>query len=111
MINRAKEFLPQIRPSLFTQRGTAGIRSSLIDKQGKFVNDTQIKRNECSLHVLNYNSPGATGALPIAAMIAHELIEQKIVSYSSSKDHNYDSYINDKRLNWDIAALSEEIKR
>jgi L-2-hydroxyglutarate oxidase len=28
-----------------------------------------------SIHVLNYNSPGATGALPIAAMIANQLLE------------------------------------
>jgi L-2-hydroxyglutarate oxidase len=111
MINRAKEFLPEIRSNLFTKRGTAGIRSSLIDKQGKFVNDTQIIKNECSLHVLNYNSPGATGALPIAAMIAHELIEQEIVSHSSSKDRSNESSINDKRLNWDTGAIFEEITR
>jgi L-2-hydroxyglutarate oxidase len=83
----------------------------LIDKQGKFVNDTQIIKNECSLHVLNYNSPGATGALPIAAMIAHELIEQEIVSHSSSKDRSNESSINDKRLNWDTGAIFEEITR
>ena len=79
MINRAREFLPQLRPSSFTQRGTAGIRSSLIDRNGKFVEDTLIIKNENTLHLLNYNSPGATGVLPMAAMIVNELIEDGIL--------------------------------
>ena len=107
MINRAKEFLPQIRPSSFIQRGTAGIRSSLIDMRGKFVSDTKIIKNEYSVHVLNYNSPGATGALPIAAMIAQELIEQGTL-YRSNHDSNY-KYTDGKTPNWDTAALFEEI--
>lgn len=75
MINRVRTFLPQIRPSAFTQRGTAGIRSSVIDKTGKFVSDTLLLERDTSLHVLNYNSPGATGALPMAANIASKLME------------------------------------
>jgi len=71
MINRAREFLPQLRPSAFTQRGTAEIRSSLIERNGKFVEDTLIIKNENTLHVLNYNSPGGTGALPMAVMIVN----------------------------------------
>jgi L-2-hydroxyglutarate oxidase len=75
MINRVREFLPQIRPAAFTQRGTAGIRSSVIDKTGRFVPDTLVLERDYSLHVLNYNSPGATGALPMAANIANKVIE------------------------------------
>jgi (S)-2-hydroxyglutarate dehydrogenase len=75
MINRVRTFLPLIRPSAFTQRGTAGIRSSVIDKTGKFVSDTLVLERDTSLHVLNYNSPGATGALPMAANIASKLME------------------------------------
>lgn len=62
----------------FKQRETAGIRSSLIDRNGKFVDVTLIIKNEFSLHVLNYNSPGAADALPIAAIIVKELIEEGI---------------------------------
>jgi len=75
MISRVRTFLPQIRPSAFAQRGTAGIRSSVIDKTGKFVSDTLVLERDTSLHVLNYNSPGATGALPMAANIASKLME------------------------------------
>ena len=104
MINRARRFLPQLRPSSFTQRGTAGIRSSLIDGNGKFVNDTQIIKNEYSLHVLNYNSPGATGALPMAAMIATEIIEDGILSSSSN------STMQNQKPIWNIAAISENVR-
>jgi L-2-hydroxyglutarate oxidase len=75
MINRVREFLPQLRPSAFTQRGTSGIRSSVIDKTGRFVPDTLVLERDSSLHVLNYNSPGATGALPMAANIASKIME------------------------------------
>jgi L-2-hydroxyglutarate oxidase len=111
MINRAREFLPQLRPSSFTQRGTAGIRSSLIDRNGKFVEDTLIIKNENTLHVLNYNSPGATGALPMAAMIVNELIEDGILlSASTSNSSNINSLKDNKKRIWDIAAISDQLR-
>ena len=67
MINRTRRFLPSLRPELFTSRGTAEIESPLLDKDGKFVSDTLIEHERNSVHILNYNSPGATGALPIGA--------------------------------------------
>lgn len=85
MINRVREFLPAIRPSAFTSRGTAGIRSSVIDRDGKFVPDTLIIKRDSSLHMLNYNSPGATGALPIAAKAAAQILETGVISAGKSK--------------------------
>jgi L-2-hydroxyglutarate oxidase len=105
MISRAREFLPQIRPSAFKQRGTAGIRSVLIDRNGKFVDDTQIIKNEYSLHFLNYNSPGATGALPIAAMVANKLIEDGMLPRPNPSSISR----KDKKPLWDIAKISENI--
>jgi L-2-hydroxyglutarate oxidase len=111
MINRVREFLPQLRPSSFTQRGTAGIRSSLIDRNGKFVEDTLIIKNENTLHVLNYNSPGATGALPMAAMIVNELIEDGILlSASTSNSSTINSMKDNKKRIWDIAAISDQLR-
>lgn len=75
MINRAREFLPALRPSAFTARGTAGIRSSVVDRAGKFVPDTLVLEKDSSVHVLNYNSPGATGALPMAATVATAVVK------------------------------------
>jgi L-2-hydroxyglutarate oxidase len=85
MINRVREFLPSLRPSAFTTRGTAGIRSSVIDKDGKFVPDTLMIKRDSSLHILNYNSPGATGALPLAAKVAAQILETGVVSAGTSR--------------------------
>ena len=59
-----------------TEKGTAGIRSSIIDDNGKFVPDVIQIDDEASFHILNYNSPGATGSLPFAAHIVNNLNEK-----------------------------------
>ena len=38
------------------------------------------------MHILNYNSPGATGALPMAAMILHDLAKQGIILKNITKE-------------------------
>ena len=73
MINRVKKFLPKIDAKKITKKGTAGIRSSIIDDKGKFAPDVILLENEISFHILNYNSPGATGALPFSAHIVNHL--------------------------------------
>src|SRR5262249_16800150 len=75
MINRVREFLPKLRPSAFTRRGTSGIRSSVVDRHGRFVPDTIVLERQGSVHILNYNSTGATGALPMAAEIASRIFQ------------------------------------
>ena len=92
MINRVREFLPPLRPSAFTQRGTAGIRSSVVDRNGRFIPDTLILERDSSLHVLNYNSPGATGALPMAANIASKIIRAGIVQTSERARSLWDGH-------------------
>ena len=92
MINRVREFLPPLRPSAFTQRGTAGIRSSVVDKDGRFIPDTLILERDSSLHVLNYNSPGATGALPMAANIASKIIRASVVQTSEKAKSLWDAH-------------------
>ncbi|KAF6246444.1 dehydrogenase [Nitrosopumilus sp. b3] len=73
MIYRVKRFLPKIDADKITEKGTAGIRSSVIDEDGKFVPDVILIDDETSFHILNYNSPGATGALPFASHIINHL--------------------------------------
>jgi L-2-hydroxyglutarate oxidase len=98
MINRVREFLPQIRPSAFTRRGTAGIRSSVIDRTGRFVPDTLVLERGSSLHVLNYNSPGATGALAMAANIASKVMEAGALAAGRP------------RSLWDAGTIAEKMK-
>ena len=75
MIDRVRRFLPKIRTEKITERGTAGIRSSVIDENGKFVPDVILLDDSMSFHILNYNSPGATGALPFSVYIIKRLEE------------------------------------
>jgi len=86
MIERVKRFLPRIEADKITQKGTAGIRSSVIDEDGKFVPDVIFVDGDASFHVLNYNSPGATGALPISAHIVNHLIKTGMVASKNSND-------------------------
>jgi L-2-hydroxyglutarate oxidase len=80
MINRVKQFLPLLETKKFKDRGISGIRSLVIDQKGTFIPDTLLLKNTLSTHILNYNSPGATGALPLSAMLVHELIQDKIIN-------------------------------
>ncbi len=98
MIGRVREFLPALRASAFTKRGTSGIRSSVIDRRGKFVPDTLVTWASSSVHVLNYNSPGATGALPIAAKIASKILEKVELPVSKPKSL------------WDATSIAERME-
>ncbi|HZA69974.1 MAG TPA: FAD-dependent oxidoreductase [Nitrososphaeraceae archaeon] len=88
MVNRVRRFLPSLNPRDFKQRGMAGIRTILIDKNGEFASESLVVEDNSSLHILNYNSPGATGALPVAANIARTLVQKNIVN-SSPKQINF----------------------
>jgi L-2-hydroxyglutarate oxidase len=112
MINRAKRFLPSLDPSLFNERGTSGIRSSLIDLNGRFVPDIIIAENDYSVHMLNYNSPGATGALPVAALIVDRIMKQYKfrLSTRSESDKNIDSAKDHGPVTkWDINYISNRL--
>ena len=76
MIDRVKSFLPKIDADKITEKGTAGIRSSVINENGKFVPDVILLEESASFHILNYNSPGATGALPFSVNIINQLNEK-----------------------------------
>lgn len=80
MVNRVRKFLPSLNPNDFKQRGMAGIRTILIDKNGEFASESMVVEDDSSLHILNYNSPGATGALPVAANIARTLVQKNIAN-------------------------------
>jgi (S)-2-hydroxyglutarate dehydrogenase len=99
MIERAREFLPALRAAAFTKRGTSGIRSSVLDRMGKFVPDTMVMWQDTSVHVLNYNSPGATGALPMAAKIASRIMDSDAIVGSEKP-----------RSLWDATAIAEQMR-
>ncbi len=86
MIRRVQAFLPKIRPEKFTEKGFAGIRSSLIDKDGRFVPEVILEKQERVIHILNYNSPGASGALPFCAHVVNQLDEEGFLRYNKKMD-------------------------
>jgi len=72
MVSRVKLFIPSLDASYANQRGTSGIRHSLISKEG-FVPEAVIIGTSNTVHVLNFNSPGATGAPAFALALLSEL--------------------------------------
>ena len=85
MINRVQKFIPKIKPEYFTKRGTAGIRSPIITPEGKFLPDVLELELSNSFHIINYNSPGATGAPAYSAFIIKKLQEKGFLDYPQKK--------------------------
>ena len=82
MINRVQKFIPKINPEYFSEKGTAGIRSPVITPKGKFLADVMELENDNSYHIINYNSPGATGAPAFSAFVVKKLQERGFLDYT-----------------------------
>ena len=90
MVNRVRQFIPKIKPEYFTVRGTAGIRTPIITKSGQFLAETLELESDNSLHILNYNSPGATGAPAYSAYLVQNLSENGILKIGKAKSGIWD---------------------
>ena len=73
MARRAQRFLPKLRESDLAARGMAGIRSPVVDRKGNLVKEAIELPGPMSYHILNFNSPGATGAPAYTAYLADRL--------------------------------------
>ena len=105
MINRVRKFLPQIDPKFFKNKGISGIRAPVIDKNGEFISDTVIVEHNNSTHILNYNSPGATGALPFALKIVNDLINNgKIIKGRKEQSNKID-------MIWDLDKIYNSLNK
>ncbi len=89
MIERVQAFIPKIRPEFFLERGTAGIRTPVISPDGKFVPDVIELEGSNSYHVINYNSPGATGAPAYSAGIVKTLQEKGLLDGTVSPKNSF----------------------
>lgn len=97
MIHRVQKFIPKIQPKYFSTKGTAGIRSPIITPKGKFLLDVLELENEHSFNIINYNSPGATGAPAYSAFIVKKLKEKGILDFKEDKKvsiWDYDDVVN-----------------
>jgi L-2-hydroxyglutarate oxidase len=82
MIERVQKFIPKVKPEYFVERGTAGIRTPIITPEGKFLPDVMELEGPNSYHILNYNSPGATGAPAYSAYVVKTLQEKGLLNYT-----------------------------
>ena len=97
MINRVQKFIPKIRPEYFSKRGTAGIRTPLITPEGRFLPDVLEIANSLSFHIINYNSPGATGAPAYSAFIVKKLQDKGLLDFTKKVKRsiwNFDDVLN-----------------
>ena len=83
MIERVQKFIPKVKPEFFSERGTAGIRTPVITPDGKFLPDVMELEGPNSYHIVNYNSPGATGAPAYSAGVLKILQEKGLLNYKT----------------------------
>ena len=96
MIKRVQKFIPKIHPEHFSRRGIAGIRSPIITPKGKFLTDVMELEDKNSYHIINYNSPGATGAPAYSALVVKKLQEKGFLDYQ----------IKPKKSIWDFDSVT-----
>lgn len=85
MIERVQKFMPKVKPDFFSERGTAGIRTPILTPEGKFLPDVLELEGKTSYHILNYNSPGATGAPAYSAYVVKSLQKKGFLQYKTRK--------------------------
>ena len=104
MCNRVREFIPSLSTGFLNGRGLAGVRNSLIDKNG-FVPEALEIEGESSFHVLNYNSPGATGAPAYSAYLVNRMKERGFLDGFVRKDET------EKLWRFEVASDFETLSR
>ncbi len=72
MCGRVRRFVPSLSTSMLHKRAVFGVRSSVLNRSG-FVPEAMLLKGRASLHIVNFNSPGATGAPAFSAMVVEEL--------------------------------------
>jgi L-2-hydroxyglutarate oxidase len=87
MCERVRKFIPSLDVEMLNERGLAGVRSSLISNKG-FVPEAIMLDGKSSLHILNYNSPGATGAPAFSAYVVKTLEKKGCIKASNDQNGN-----------------------
>ena len=88
MVERIRKFIPKVRTENFPKRGTAGIRTPVISPDGDFVSDMIEIDGKTSFHIVNYNTPGATGAPAYSAFVIKKLQENGILDGSTKRKNS-----------------------
>jgi len=99
MVERVMNFIPKLQSNYFTKKGTSGIRTPVISPDGNFVPDVIEREGHNSFHIVNYNSPGATGAPAFSALVVKKLQDKGILK----------TPISQKNTLWDFDSIIEQI--
>ena len=78
MCERVRRFIPGLDHKALNSRGVSGVRASVVGNEG-FVPEAILVQDERSVHILNYNSPGATGAPSYSASLVARLRESGLL--------------------------------
>jgi (S)-2-hydroxyglutarate dehydrogenase len=102
MAKRAQEFIPELKVDYLVKPGIAGVRAQVIDRKGNFMKEAIEFDGPLSYHIINYNSPGATGSPAFAAYLVDRLGKKghfDHLSRTSAKGNGL----------WDFEAISQKI--
>jgi L-2-hydroxyglutarate oxidase len=72
MCERVRKFVPALNTRMLNRRAVFGVRSSVVGSSG-FVPEAMVLMGRDSAHIINFNSPGATGAPAYSAMVVEDL--------------------------------------
>jgi len=97
MLQRVRRYIPALREEHLVARGFAGIRSNVVDRHGAMVKEAIELPGPHSYHVVNYNSPGATGSPAIAAYLVDRLAARGDLDHLTA---------NPKKAAWDWDAVA-----
>ncbi len=89
MVHRVQQFIPKVRPEYFTEHGTAGIRTPVITPRGEFLKDILELSSQNSFHIVNYNSPGATGAPAYSALVVKKLQDDGLLEFHPNSKETF----------------------
>ena len=94
MSQKVSRFIPTLKPTMLKTPGIAGVRNQLIDNNG-FLPEPIIIESPNTIHLLNYNSPGATGAPTFSAHIVSQIQEKgHFDNLTKQKTQRYNSLWN-----------------
>ena len=103
MAARLRRYLPSLSSTYIGKRGLGGIRGSVVDSSG-FVPEALEFRTEHSMHMVNYNSPGATGSPYVAFSIIKSIIQDGYVHLKTGEVKKL------KPENWEKLASGIEMQ-
>jgi len=102
MVRRVQRYLPALKEEHLVSKGTAGIWSTVVNRHGALVKEAIEVPGPHSYHILNYNSPGATGAPAFAAYLVDRLAAR------GDLDHLKRNPKPQKVWDWDAIAKTME---